>query len=548
MPWLPDSVLSWPPTLPSLRAILLSLPLLLGCLALQTRPATQPATGEFRSGRVFEVLAYGDERGQFVLPIYRAAGADAARGPQTTVMFRPLGAGPDGYVQYAQFDARVLAAAGRAGDLAVLVETAQSGPGRTQVRFVYNPLAAGQSPQELPGPSLPGGADAFDLAGDGGAGEETGKTPLYALARAGDGPSVVYELAGDAWRELPTLPEDLATLPENALSLGTAAGRPVVAGRGGATIRVAHLSRDGAAWGEAMTLDIRDGERFEAVDARGVAEPLVYLWGESDRLARAEADGPPTVVTVAGFVPPAGSDATVAATDPRTAATATGTLRLIRASPRYDDQSALIELPLDARTLEAVGGTAVITGDAAGAEQVRRNLLELLLLALLVVAVATTLRQRPLPPAETLRDVAANLAPLGLRLAAGLVDLLPLVVTGGFYYAAHGRLSDAGEWVVLGSGVIVYMAHLIAAEATTGRSLGKAMFGLRVVRTDGGTPSLWAIFLRNVLRPLDAATGGLTLALVPMSPLRQRLGDLAAATTVVQTRREDGNGDAPGPD
>ncbi|MBI2346417.1 MAG: RDD family protein [Deltaproteobacteria bacterium] len=67
---------------------------------------------------------------------------------------------------------------------------------------------------------------------------------------------------------------------------------------------------------------------------------------------------------------------------------------------------------------------------------------------------------------------------------------------------------------------------------------GKWACGLRVRRTDGGNPSLTAILVRNLFRPLDLAPLCL-VALICMEATirRQRLGDLVAGTVVIRRER-----------
>ncbi len=68
-----------------------------------------------------------------------------------------------------------------------------------------------------------------------------------------------------------------------------------------------------------------------------------------------------------------------------------------------------------------------------------------------------------------------------------------------------------------------------------GRTPGKRAMGLRVVREDGAAASFQDLFLRNLLRGVDAlpiagAIGALTMWL---DPRMRRIGDLAAGTVVV---------------
>jgi uncharacterized RDD family membrane protein YckC len=94
----------------------------------------------------------------------------------------------------------------------------------------------------------------------------------------------------------------------------------------------------------------------------------------------------------------------------------------------------------------------------------------------------------------------------------------------------------------IGAGVFTLalaLTYFFVAEATTGRTLGKRLMGLRVVMRDGRPAPANAVAARTVLRLIDALPGawmlgGLTMLLT--GGRRQRLGDLAAGTVV---RRDD---------
>jgi uncharacterized RDD family membrane protein YckC len=135
--------------------------------------------------------------------------------------------------------------------------------------------------------------------------------------------------------------------------------------------------------------------------------------------------------------------------------------------------------------------------------------------------------------AVDLEAVAPLLAPLGLRLLAGIIDALPLiglwVYEGMTGFADQTALNGPPFWIAVG----VYVAHTMLAEGLTGRSIGKMACGLKVVSLDGSRPTFAQVALRNFLRVIDAGLMFLPLLLIPFSPLRQRVGDAAAGTLVV---------------
>jgi uncharacterized RDD family membrane protein YckC len=169
----------------------------------------------------------------------------------------------------------------------------------------------------------------------------------------------------------------------------------------------------------------------------------------------------------------------------------------------------------------------------------------------LLAALAAT-RQRRLSESETavdrgdakprLDEAKPRLAPLGVRFVAGLVDLAPILAVVALVQPANAAnpLLGMGKslWELLWLSVAAYVLHTLVAELICGQSIGKMVFGLRVVDVKGKAPSAAAIVLRNVLRVADV-TLGLPLLMVFLTPLRQRLGDLVAGTVVISRDSEE---------
>lgn len=98
--------------------------------------------------------------------------------------------------------------------------------------------------------------------------------------------------------------------------------------------------------------------------------------------------------------------------------------------------------------------------------------------------------------------------------------------------------STQGVFVLLT--LLVAWSYFIVLEwLWEGRTLGKRMFGLRVISADGSPASFTAVLIRNLLRIVDflPALYGLGLLAIVVSPRSQRLGDLAAGTFVVRAPR-----------
>lgn len=108
-----------------------------------------------------------------------------------------------------------------------------------------------------------------------------------------------------------------------------------------------------------------------------------------------------------------------------------------------------------------------------------------------------------------------------------------------------GNLSAVARWTVAIAG---YLAYFLFQEALWKTTVGKRLFGLKIVRLDGRDPSWREAAWRTGLRILEvnplllgAIPGGLA---VTWSKRRQRLGDMLAKTVVVERATAPGLADA----
>lgn len=78
--------------------------------------------------------------------------------------------------------------------------------------------------------------------------------------------------------------------------------------------------------------------------------------------------------------------------------------------------------------------------------------------------------------------------------------------------------------------------HLISELVMNGCSIGKSALHLRVVKLDGSKLSFWDYLLRWVLRLIDITIcfGFIAITSIITTSKAQRLGDLAAGTTVIR--------------
>lgn len=207
--------------------------------------------------------------------------------------------------------------------------------------------------------------------------------------------------------------------------------------------------------------------------------------------------------------------------------------------------------------LKPAGEATTVAIPAQPAPQIVTGLFRLAVTIAVIFAIFSSSRKR--------RDVSDDeseslaLATMSRRLAAGLIDALPFIVPCIYVYRELSKLGSAStappQLVIAGiywfmAAMAVYVLHTSILETITTRSIGKFVMGLRVVRTDGGTPDASALIIRNVLRIIDLGLACVPLVFVMVSPLRQRIGDVAAGTVVIRDRvRPEGNLiDEPKPD
>lgn len=138
-------------------------------------------------------------------------------------------------------------------------------------------------------------------------------------------------------------------------------------------------------------------------------------------------------------------------------------------------------------------------------------------------------------------------AGIGYRLIAALLDIVFMMVYGGIillilvFTGGLTRSLFSGDDYLLSTLAIIAMIpillyHFLSESLMNGQSLGKKIMGIRVVKLDGSQPGISSYLLRSVFRIIDIhiANGLVAIISIPISEKSQRLGDMAAGTTVVR--------------
>lgn len=139
-------------------------------------------------------------------------------------------------------------------------------------------------------------------------------------------------------------------------------------------------------------------------------------------------------------------------------------------------------------------------------------------------------------------EIEYALASIGDRILAALIDyaviigyligtiLLQSILPAG---AGSGRIA---VFVIIYLPVFLY--DLLCEIFLDGQSLGKKQMQIKVVKIDGSQPDIGSYLLRWLLRPVDITltTGGAAILTILLNGKGQRLGDLAAGTTVIKLK------------
>jgi uncharacterized RDD family membrane protein YckC len=140
-------------------------------------------------------------------------------------------------------------------------------------------------------------------------------------------------------------------------------------------------------------------------------------------------------------------------------------------------------------------------------------------------------------------DLELALAGVGSRFSAALVDIViqGLLLLGVWVvFKGLGLLEGWGLFAfTIIVFVIVFAYHILFEVLVSGRTPGKRLNGLRVVRVGGFPIGFLASAIRNTVRLIDFLPSAYLVgcAAILVAKNNQRLGDLAAGTLVVRERK-----------
>lgn len=133
-----------------------------------------------------------------------------------------------------------------------------------------------------------------------------------------------------------------------------------------------------------------------------------------------------------------------------------------------------------------------------------------------------------------------EIASLGARIGAFLIDLLIMLAYLVLAFIIYFRwMAMDAVWPVIIIYLPVFLYHLISELLMDGQSIGKKQLHIKVIKLNGSQPGLGSFLLRWILRSVDILFyGAVAILCIIIGGKGQRLGDMAAGTAVINTKRK----------
>lgn len=137
-------------------------------------------------------------------------------------------------------------------------------------------------------------------------------------------------------------------------------------------------------------------------------------------------------------------------------------------------------------------------------------------------------------------QISYTLAGLGERIFAYLMDIVIMVsitIVMIIVLTYSGVLETSPFWYLLAY-LPMFFYHLIFELTMNGQSIGKKVMNIKVVKLNGAQVTLGGYLLRWLLWPIDTFFyGGIAILCITIGSKGQRLGDIAAGTTVIKLKK-----------
>jgi len=134
-----------------------------------------------------------------------------------------------------------------------------------------------------------------------------------------------------------------------------------------------------------------------------------------------------------------------------------------------------------------------------------------------------------------------SLAGLGDRIFAYLIDsviMVSITLVMVFIFIYAGLLDNSSPLIGIIVIIPAFFYHLVLEVTMQGQSIGKKILKIKVVKLDGSQPNIGNYLLRWLIWPLDTFFyGGIAILCITIGGKGQRLGDIAAGTTVITLKK-----------
>lgn len=145
---------------------------------------------------------------------------------------------------------------------------------------------------------------------------------------------------------------------------------------------------------------------------------------------------------------------------------------------------------------------------------------------------------------ETAQNVAIaqNSSNLGERLLAYIIDsiVITIYIILVFLLLISLEVDFNDAWALyLVLTLPAFLYYVLFETFTDGKTIGKGLMNLRVVKLDGSKPNFGNYFVRWILRIVDVSltSGAAAVLTILIRGNGQRIGDVAAGTTVISERK-----------
>ncbi|MCU0341289.1 MAG: RDD family protein [Spirosomaceae bacterium] len=133
-----------------------------------------------------------------------------------------------------------------------------------------------------------------------------------------------------------------------------------------------------------------------------------------------------------------------------------------------------------------------------------------------------------------------ELASVGERIVANLIDIIIYIGWAVSWSLIFSQLRVAGAFFSMLLIILPIMMYPLFTEYfLNGQTLGKRAINIKVIRLDGSQPSLGDYVLRWLFIVIDNGFFSSLVAVIAIASggKGQRLGDIAAGTTVIKTKK-----------